>query len=142
MAAFKNLALFLSLTLLISTDISTAARDILMNEPGSIDNLSARLEEEGSLVECWSALVEIKSCTNEIVLFFMNGEADIGPDCCRAIHTITHNCWPAMFTSLGFTNEEGNILRGYCDASPPSSSIYITPAGAPSPLSAGAPAQY
>jgi hypothetical protein len=141
MAAFKNLALFLSLTLLISSNISTAARDILINKPG-FNSLSARLEDESSLVECWNALVEIKSCTNEIVLFFMTGQADIGPDCCRAIHTITHNCWPAMFTSLGFTDEEGNILRGYCDASPNSPSIYFSPASAPSPLAAGAPAQY
>ncbi|KAH9699386.1 Egg cell-secreted protein 1.4 [Citrus sinensis] len=43
-------------------------------------------------------------------------EADIGPDCCRAIDIITRNCWSAMLTSLGFTAEEGNILRGYCDA--------------------------
>ncbi|KAH9747698.1 Aldehyde oxygenase (deformylating) [Citrus sinensis] len=35
----------------------------------------------------------------------------------RAIDIITRNCWPAMLTSLGFTAEEGNILRGYCDAS-------------------------
>ncbi|KAK9184750.1 hypothetical protein WN943_025101 [Citrus x changshan-huyou] len=44
-------------------------------------------------------------------------EANIGPNCCRAIDIITRNCWPAMLTSLEFTAEEGNILRGYCDAS-------------------------
>ncbi|RVX21394.1 Egg cell-secreted protein 1.4 [Vitis vinifera] len=46
--------------------------------------------------------------------------ADIGPDCCGAIDIITRNCWPTMLTSLGFTAEEGNILRGYCDAYTPS----------------------
>ncbi|CAK7350299.1 unnamed protein product [Dovyalis caffra] len=132
MAAFKNLALSLSLTLLISSNIATASRDILINKPGN--SVSSRIESEGSLVECFDALMEIKSCTNEIVLYFTNGQADdIGPDCCRAIHTITHKCWPAMFTSLGFTDEEGNILRGYCDAFP-SSSTLISPASAPSPL--------
>ena len=54
--------------------------------------------------------------SNEIVVFFLNGQTDIGPDCCRAISIVTHHCWPAMLTSLGFTAEEGNILRGYCDA--------------------------
>ncbi|GAY45260.1 hypothetical protein CUMW_088160 [Citrus unshiu] len=44
-------------------------------------------------------------------------EVDIGPDCCRAFDIITYNCWPAMLTSIGFTAEEGNILRGYCDVS-------------------------
>ncbi|KAK9195167.1 hypothetical protein WN943_003286 [Citrus x changshan-huyou] len=43
--------------------------------------------------------------------------ADISPECCRAIDIITRNCWPAMLTSLGFTVEEGNILKGYCDES-------------------------
>ncbi|XP_030540263.1 egg cell-secreted protein 1.4-like [Rhodamnia argentea] len=86
-------------------------------EPGL--DLAARLEAveaSGGLVECWSALVELKSCTNEIILFFLNGETSLGPGCCGAIDVITRNCWPAMLTSLGFTAEEGNILRGYCDA--------------------------
>ncbi|KAM7275216.1 hypothetical protein ACFE04_017082 [Oxalis oulophora] len=73
----------------------------------------------GGLVECWNALYELKSCTNEIILFFINGQADIGKDCCKAIDIITKNCWPAMLTSIGFTAEEGNILRGYCDGSTP-----------------------
>ncbi|KAI9164682.1 hypothetical protein LWI28_000248 [Acer negundo] len=85
-------------------------------KPGS--NLQVRLETSGGLAECWTALMELKSCTNEIILFFLNGQANIGPDCCRAIVIITHNCWPAMLTSLGFTAEEGNILKRYCDASP------------------------
>ena len=61
--------------------------------------------------------MELKSCSNDIVIFFLNSQTDIGPDCCHAIDIITCNCWPAMLTSLGFTAEEGNILRGYCDAS-------------------------
>ncbi|XWS33220.1 hypothetical protein CRYUN_Cryun22dG0062300 [Craigia yunnanensis] len=80
--------------------------------------LAARLEASGGLVECWKALNELKSCINKIVLFFVNGQTDFGPDRCRAIEVITSNCWPAMLTSLAFKSEEGNILRGYCDASP------------------------
>uniref|UniRef100_A0A5B6YWE7 Putative egg cell-secreted protein 1.4 n=1 Tax=Davidia involucrata TaxID=16924 RepID=A0A5B6YWE7_DAVIN len=79
-------------------------------------NLTARLETSGGLVDCWNALTELKSCSNEIVAYFTSGQTDIGPACCQAIRMITHHCWPAMLTSLGFTAEEGDILRGYCDA--------------------------
>ncbi|GAY57074.1 hypothetical protein CUMW_176600 [Citrus unshiu] len=61
--------------------------------------------------------MELKSCSNKIIILFLNSQANIGPNCCRAIDIITRNCWPAMLTSLEFTAEEGNILRGYCDAS-------------------------
>ncbi|GAY67967.1 hypothetical protein CUMW_260570 [Citrus unshiu] len=61
--------------------------------------------------------MELKSCSNENVILFLNSQADIGPDYCRAIDIITRNCWPAMLTSLEFTAKEGNILRGYYDAS-------------------------
>ncbi|KAH9681648.1 3-isopropylmalate dehydratase large subunit [Citrus sinensis] len=61
--------------------------------------------------------MELKSCSNDIVIFFLNSQTDIGPDCCHAIDIITCNYWPAMLTSLGFTVEEGNILRDYYNAS-------------------------
>ncbi|GAY60003.1 hypothetical protein WN944_022796 [Citrus x changshan-huyou] len=80
-------------------------------------DLATRLEASRGLTECWNALMELKSYSNEIVIFFLNSQADIGPDCCRAIDIITRNCWSAIVTSLGFIAEEGNILRGYCDAS-------------------------
>ncbi|KDO62555.1 hypothetical protein CISIN_1g042702mg, partial [Citrus sinensis] len=80
-------------------------------------DLATRLEVRGDLTECWNVLMKLKSCSNEIVIFFLNRQADIGPDCCHTIDIITRNCWLAMLTSLGFTAEEGNILRGYCDAS-------------------------
>ncbi|KAJ4827922.1 hypothetical protein Tsubulata_032079 [Turnera subulata] len=124
--AFKNLSVLLVLTLVIAS--AAATREIAF-EPGY--NLAERLEASGGLVECWNALMEIRSCTNEILIYFLNGQADIGPDCCRAIGVITHHCWPAMLTSLGFTAEEGNILRGYCDAS--ASSSDISPAAAAGP---------
>ncbi|KAG9139421.1 hypothetical protein Leryth_017333 [Lithospermum erythrorhizon] len=63
---------------------------------------------------CWNALMELKSCTNEIILFFLNGESYMGMDCCKAIRIITYECWPSMLTSLGYTSEEGDILLDYC----------------------------
>ncbi|KAE8700107.1 Egg cell-secreted protein 1.4 [Hibiscus syriacus] len=76
---------------------------------------AARLDDNRGLAECWNALNEMKSCTDEIVIFLVNGQADIDADCCHAIEVITRDCWPTLLTSLGFTSEEGNILRGYCD---------------------------
>ncbi|ESQ46085.1 hypothetical protein EUTSA_v10000374mg [Eutrema salsugineum] len=78
-------------------------------------NIAARLNG-GGLMECWDALYELKSCTNEIVLFFLNGETKLGVGCCHAVEVISNNCWPAMLTSLGFTSEETNVLRGICQS--------------------------
>ncbi|XP_019151946.1 PREDICTED: egg cell-secreted protein 1.1-like [Ipomoea nil] len=76
-----------------------------------------KLEGEGDEVsECWDSLFQLQSCTGEVILFFMNGEAYLGPSCCRAIRIVGHKCWPAVFGSLGFTAEESDVLRGYCDA--------------------------
>ncbi|GMJ08656.1 EGG CELL 1.4 [Hibiscus trionum] len=97
--------------------------------------LTARLDDNGGLAECWSALNELKSCTDEIILFFVNGQTDIDSECCRAIEVITRNCWPTMLTSLGFTPEEGNTLRGYCDASPAPGPAAAAPPLADSPVS-------
>lgn len=83
--------------------------------------------------ECWNALYELRACTNEIVLFFLNGESRLGLDCCRAIQVLTRNCWPTMFVSVGFTAQEGDILRGYCDASaaPPDQTDATSPSLGP-----------
>lgn len=113
--ACANWFVLLLLACLLALRNITAARDLPI-KPGH--QLAARIEASEGLLTCWNALVDIKSCSNEIITFFVNGQADIGPGCCQAISVITHNCWPAMLTSLGFTAEEGNILRGYCDAAP------------------------
>lgn len=52
---------------------------------------------------CWNALQELRSCTNEIILFFFNGETSLGVGCCIAIRAITCHCWPTILTSLGPT---------------------------------------
>ncbi|KAF7110802.1 hypothetical protein CFC21_110880 [Triticum aestivum] len=80
-------------------------------------DLAERLE--GAVTrQCWEALLDIKSCTGEIILFFLNGEAYLGPGCCRAIRVIEQRCWAAdlMLSVIGFTPEEGDMLKGYCDA--------------------------
>ncbi|KAF0895838.1 hypothetical protein E2562_016570 [Oryza meyeriana var. granulata] len=95
----------------------------------------------GWMMECWNAVTELRSCTNEIVLFFVNGESYLGPDCCVAIRTVTRHCWPAMLASVGFTSQEADILRGFCDAevggadaAPPSTNTSsVVPASAPAP---------
>ncbi|KAJ9691982.1 hypothetical protein PVL29_011197 [Vitis rotundifolia] len=110
--ALKTLFLLVALTWLMAN--AAATRDLPTN-PGL--DLTTRLETSGGLVECWNALMEIRPCTNEIILFFLNGQTVLGPECCQAISIITRNCWPAMLTSLGFTAEEGNILQGYCKES-------------------------
>ncbi|KAH7861003.1 hypothetical protein Vadar_020489 [Vaccinium darrowii] len=112
--ALKCAFLLFAMTCFYAT--TAGARDVPLSlQPGF--NLTARLESGGSaLVECWNAMSEIKSCSNEIILYFMNGATDIGPACCNAIDMITRHCWPAMLTALGYTAEETNILRGYCDA--------------------------
>ena len=109
----------LALTSLIMANIAnaTSRNDHLNNNMKLSYNLTTRLEVSEGLTKCWNVLMELKSCSNEIVIFFLNSQTYIGPDCCSAIDIITCNCWPAMLTSFGFTAEEGNILRGYYDAS-------------------------
>ncbi|XP_042495161.1 egg cell-secreted protein 1.2-like [Macadamia integrifolia] len=116
-----------TLSLLISCFIGAIGtvdgRELPPLKPGQ--DLAVRLEGDGGdggggMVECWNALLELRSCTNEIIVFFLEGEAYLGLDCCRAIRVITRQCWPSMLTNLGFTAEEGDILKGYCDSSSPS----------------------
>ncbi|XP_023639535.1 egg cell-secreted protein 1.3 [Capsella rubella] len=99
--------------------------DSVLN-PNRRYNVYTKSRTGGGLMQCWDALYELKSCTNEIVLFFLNGETKLGHGCCNAVDVITNDCWPAMLTSLGFTSEETNVLRGFCQSP--------TPGAAPSPL--------
>ncbi|VAH89967.1 egg cell-secreted protein 1.3-like [Triticum dicoccoides] len=80
-------------------------------------DLAERLDGVGQQ-QCWGTLLDVKSCTGEIILFFLNGEAYLGPGCCRAIRIIERRCWAAdlMLSVIGFTPEEGDMLKAYCDA--------------------------
>ncbi|RZC85841.1 hypothetical protein C5167_026513 [Papaver somniferum] len=109
------LVLAISALVVTTTSLVVAAREVptSIRYPGH--NLAARInaDDDGAgMVECWNALYELRSCTNEIMLFFMDGEMYLGFECCRAIRIITRDCWPSMPTSVGFTAEEGDILRG------------------------------
>ncbi|GMH12412.1 hypothetical protein Nepgr_014253 [Nepenthes gracilis] len=77
--------------------------------------LLTRLETENS-TNCWVLLTQLQSCIGEVIQFFYNGETHLGTECCHAIHVVQHSCWPAMLGALGFTPEESDVLRGYCDA--------------------------
>ncbi|KAK9668326.1 hypothetical protein RND81_13G051900 [Saponaria officinalis] len=72
--------------------------------------------DDGNSTSCWESLFKLQACTGEIIQFFYNGETYLGPECCHAVHIIVHDCWPAMLNSLGFTPQEGDLLRVYCDA--------------------------
>ncbi|XP_042499254.1 egg cell-secreted protein 1.4-like [Macadamia integrifolia] len=108
----RSTKLFL-LTLLVSMTCLGMARPL--NPDSSNLSLATRLQSDNNTV-CWDSLLELRACTGEVILFFLNGETYLGPDCCRAIRFIEHQCWPAMLGSIGFTPEESGILRGYCDA--------------------------
>ncbi|KAF5818440.1 putative Prolamin-like domain-containing protein [Helianthus annuus] len=119
MAAIRVLPItLLLLSCLVTFQVSSMAGKVHMNKPDK--GLIVRLQGEnsGELMDCWNALFELKSCTNEIVLFFFNRDSYLSTDCCRAIRVITLGCWPSMLTSLGITSEEGDILRGYCGGAP------------------------
>ena len=76
----------------------------------------------GNLIERWNAALELKSCADKIVKFFIsrNGMVELGvsagidKDCCGAIGLIVKECWFVMFTSLGLTTMEGNMLSEHC----------------------------
>ncbi|KAK4411594.1 Egg cell-secreted protein 1.1 [Sesamum angolense] len=113
-STFKLLPIALLLCLSASATGTTAR---MLQDSRLSTSLSARLKlDEGSSNSCWESLFQLQSCTAEVVLFFLNGEAYLGPGCCRAIWIIQHECWPQMLASLGYTPEEADILRGYCDA--------------------------
>ncbi|XP_057972635.1 egg cell-secreted protein 1.4-like [Malania oleifera] len=108
-----------------SAAVSLAARP-LNTDSSSIAPLASRLMQVDSNNSssfssdnnyCWDSLFELHSCVGEVILFFLNGEAYLGPTCCRAIHTVQLHCLPYTIDSLGFTPQESDILRGYCDAS-------------------------
>ncbi|KAL7103843.1 hypothetical protein ACP275_08G204700 [Erythranthe tilingii] len=131
MANYHNWKLLAAILLMMasSTMTTSAARNL-----DSKSTLLARLKlnEKGSKT-CLDALLELKSCSGEVVLFFLNGETSLGPNCCSAIRTIEHQCWPSMMGTLGITAEEGDILRGYCDAAEHGGSSTTTTATPPPP---------
>ncbi|CAL8173854.1 unnamed protein product [Prunus armeniaca] len=52
--------------------------------------------------------------------------------CCEVVQTIEHQCWPTLLGMLGFTAEETDVLKGYCDEA---DHVKSPPANPPSPPS-------
>ncbi|KAM3293538.1 hypothetical protein ACQJBY_036847 [Aegilops geniculata] len=99
----------------------------------ALSGMAAEQQGGGWMMECWGAVTELRSCTNEIVLFFLNGESYLGLDCCIAIRTITLHCWPSVLASIGFTADEADVLRVFCDAEIPHAPPPPAPAAVPAP---------
>lgn len=115
-----SLLTFLTISYLISTvHVITVAEARKIQ----ITTLATDHSGAGNLLDCWNAGLELKSCTDEIVKFFLSQTGTTEPavkggidkDCCGAIELIVKDCWSVMFTSLGLTTMEGNNLREYCD---------------------------
>ncbi|KAI3717137.1 hypothetical protein L1987_68530 [Smallanthus sonchifolius] len=108
------------LTLVLTTMSMVHTRPLTNTTTIDPLSLAARLrldKGDGGSTGCWDTLFELQACTGEIILFFINGETYLGTGCCRAIVKIEKMCWPSLMGSIGFTSEEGDILRGYCDVS-------------------------
>ncbi|PIN26895.1 hypothetical protein CDL12_00344 [Handroanthus impetiginosus] len=110
--ATKGVSFFLTITSLMH---NFSAREIPF--PGLHNLIHPRIPDlEIHAMDCWTALYKIRSCSNETVAYFSNGAIDITPSCCQAITVITHNCWAAVLSVLGYGLDQANITRGYCDA--------------------------
>ncbi|GAV77605.1 Prolamin_like domain-containing protein [Cephalotus follicularis] len=132
--AYTLKLLFLAVLLVMTIEPMVTAARPLDPRPSS---LVGRLKLDDESSTCWDSLMQLQSCTGELILFFLNGETYLGHGCCQAIHTIGNQCWPTMIDALGFTTEESDILQGYCDhefdhfstpSSPPSKG-FVGPTG-------------
>ncbi|ONH90042.1 hypothetical protein PRUPE_8G031900 [Prunus persica] len=134
MAAYTTFKLFLLTAVLTLTMpfLATSARPLNPNLIRSNPNLAARLNLGEESSNCWDSLFQLQACSGEVVMFFLNGETYLGHSCCEAIRTIEHQCWPALLGTLGFTAEETDVLKGYCDEA---DHVKSPPANPPSPPS-------
>lgn len=112
-----TLNLFILSSLIAITSLMSSASMVesrSLSSPSS-SSLAVRLKAEGESSYCWDSLWQLQACTGEIVTFFLNGKTYLGHGCCQAIRVIGHDCWPNIVASLGFTNEETDVLEDYCD---------------------------
>ncbi|KAI4970429.1 egg cell-secreted protein 1.1-like [Hordeum vulgare subsp. vulgare] len=110
-------ALLALLLLAVAPAASATTATVFARAAAPASDLAERLQGVGQQ-QCWEMLMDVRSCTGEIILFFLNGEAYLGPGCCRAVRAVVESCWAAddMLSVIGFTAEEGDMLKGYCDA--------------------------
>ncbi|CAL9020805.1 unnamed protein product [Prunus brigantina] len=57
---------------------------------------------------------------------------NLAASCCEAIRTIKHQCWLVLLGTLGFTAEETDVLKGYCDEANHVKSLPSNPLSPPS----------
>ncbi|KAL1294826.1 hypothetical protein HN51_055670 [Arachis hypogaea] len=109
-----TLIILVSLVAALASSTPVAEPRPLITNPSAVSSpLALRLKLEGS--GCWESLFQLQACTGEIIMFFLNGETYLGQGCCQAIRVVGHDCWPNVVGSLGFTDEETDILQGFCD---------------------------
>jgi hypothetical protein len=114
-SSHKSLVLVAHVIIALISSISIVESRQLSN-PSNVLSLEARLKvSDDEPSNCWESLFKLQACSGEIITFFVNGETFLGNGCCQAIRVIGHDCWPNVVASLGFTNEETDILEGYCD---------------------------
>ncbi|XP_016650514.1 PREDICTED: egg cell-secreted protein 1.1 [Prunus mume] len=89
MAAYTTFKLFLPTALLdlAMPFLATSARPLNSNIIQSNLNLAAMLNLDEESSNCWESLFQLQACSGEVVMFFKNG----------------------------FTVEENDVLKGYCD---------------------------
>ncbi|CAA7396898.1 unnamed protein product [Spirodela intermedia] len=92
---------------------------------------AVRLQAD-DMAECWNSLLELRACTGEVILFFLNGDTNLGPGCCNSVRIIEHCCSLIVrLDSSGSTADEGDTVTSYCVAL--DSTLPLPPA-APSPV--------
>lgn len=128
MASTHNLFIFFALVTTAFVSSASMAESRSLSSNPSTMSLASRLKLEGDQApsNCWESLLQLQACSGEIIMFFLNGETFLGHGCCQALRVVGHDCWPNVVGSLGFTNEETDILEGYCDEavhSPPPLSL-------------------
>jgi hypothetical protein len=114
-SSHKSLVLVAHVIIALISSISIVESRQLLSNPSNVLSLEARLKVSDEPSNCWESLFKLQACSSEIITFFVNGETFLGNGCCQAIRVIGHDCWPNVVASLGFTNEETDILEGYCD---------------------------
>lgn len=71
--------------------------------------------EKVSVQQCWSSLQTIRECVVEILESYSRGQfLTIGPNCCKAVGGISHDCWDMMFP---FDTSFPPLLKNFCDIS-------------------------
>lgn len=123
----------------IITPLITITTCFILAYTGSSRNLFLPFGDGGTnntnngtmIGDCWTALYDVRSCSNEIAAYFNNGTVDIGATCCEAIKFITHECWVNLLNFLGIPVKESNVLRGYCDVKHFSTTAVVDPESFP-----------